>query len=71
VGIVVPDGKRAYLSLLLQQAIPAKIAGVKRIVMVSPADEDLRIHPTILVAGPDRWVLVRFIGWLDHRRSPL
>jgi histidinol dehydrogenase len=51
VGIVVPDGKRAYLSLLLQQAIPAKIAGVKRIVMVSPADEDLRIHPAILVAA--------------------
>jgi histidinol dehydrogenase len=36
---------------LLQQAIPAKIAGVKRIVMVSPAGEDLRIHPAILVAA--------------------
>jgi histidinol dehydrogenase len=50
-GITVPDGKRAYLSLLLQQAIPAKIAGVKRLVMVSPAGEDLRIHPAILVAA--------------------
>jgi histidinol dehydrogenase len=50
-GIAVPNGKRSYLSLLLQQAIPAKIAGVKRIVMVSPAGEDLRIHPAILVAA--------------------
>jgi histidinol dehydrogenase len=51
VGIHIPDGNRAYLSLLLQQAIPARVAGVKRLVLVSPPGQELRIHPAILVAA--------------------
>jgi histidinol dehydrogenase len=53
VGIHVPDGNRAYLSLLLQQAIPAKIAGVERVILVSPPGQELRIHPALLVAAQE------------------
>lgn len=52
-GIHVPDGNRAYLSLLLQQAIPARVAGVKRVILVSPPGQELRIHPAILVAAQE------------------
>jgi histidinol dehydrogenase len=46
VGIYVPGGRAAYPSTVLMNAIPAKVAGVKKIVMVSPPP----IHPAILVA---------------------
>ncbi|MEG3438530.1 histidinol dehydrogenase [Pannus brasiliensis CCIBt3594] len=52
-GIHVPDGNRAYLSLLLQQAIPARVAGVKRVILVSSPGAELRIHPAILVAAQE------------------
>ena len=49
VGIYVPGGRAAYPSTVLMNAIPAKVAGVNRIVMVSPPP----IHPAILVAAAE------------------
>ena len=56
-GLYVPGGTAAYPSTVLMDAIPAKIAGVKELVMVTPAKNG-RIAPVILaaarVAGVDR-----------------
>lgn len=51
VGIYVPGGKAAYPSTVLMNAIPAKIAGVKDIVMTTPTQEDGRVNPYVLVAA--------------------
>jgi len=51
VGIYVPGGKASYPSSLLMCAVPAKMAGVKRIVVVSPPDKRGKINPHILVAA--------------------
>ena len=57
VGIYVPGGKAAYPSSVLMNAIPAKVAGVREIVMAVPAAND-EINPIVLaaaqVAGVDR-----------------
>ena len=57
VGIYVPGGKAAYPSSVLMNAIPARVAGVREIVMVVPAVND-EISPVVLaaaqVAGVDR-----------------
>ena len=57
-GIYVPGGKAAYPSTVLMDAIPAKIAGVGEIIMVTPPGKDGRIAPAVLaaarVAGVDR-----------------
>ncbi len=62
VGIYVPGGTAAYPSSVLMNAIPAKIAGVKEIVMVTPPTKDGRANPDILVAaalcGVDRVFLI-------------
>ena len=50
VGIYVPGGKASYPSTVLMAAIPARVAGVKEIVMVTPPHED-GISPAILVAA--------------------
>jgi len=58
VGIYVPGGTAAYPSTVLMDTIPAKIAGCKQIVMVSPPGKDGKINPIILasakIAGVDR-----------------
>ena len=58
VGIYVPGGTAAYPSTVLMDTIPAKIAGCKQIVMVTPPGRDGRVNPAILaaadVAGVDR-----------------
>ncbi len=58
VGIYVPGGTAAYPSSVLMNAIPAKIAGVKEIIMVTPPDKDGNANPNIMaaaaVAGVDR-----------------
>ena len=58
VGIYIPGGTAAYPSTVLMNAIPAKIAGVGEIVMVSPPSKDGCIAPVILaaakIAGVDR-----------------
>ena len=58
VGIYIPGGTAAYPSTVLMNAIPAKIAGVEEIVMVSPPTTGGTIAPVILaaarIAGVDR-----------------
>lgn len=51
VGIYVPGGKAAYPSSVLMNAIPAKVAGVKEIVMVTPPGKDGKINVNILAAA--------------------
>lgn len=51
VGIYVPGGKAAYPSSVLMNAIPAKIAGVKEIVMTTPVQSDGKVNPHVLVAA--------------------
>ncbi len=51
VGVYVPGGKAAYPSSVLMNIIPAHVAGVKRIVMVTPPDADGRVNPATLVAA--------------------
>lgn len=51
VGVYVPGGTAAYPSSVLMNVLPAKIAGVKRIVMVSPPGKDGNIPPAVLAAA--------------------
>lgn len=51
VGLYVPGGTAPLLSSLLMTAVPARVAGVKDIVMVSPPGRDGRIHPHLLAAA--------------------
>lgn len=51
VGIYVPGGTAAYPSSVLMNAIPAKVAGVKRIVMVSPPGQDGKLPDSVLAAA--------------------
>lgn len=57
-GLYVPGGTAAYPSTVLMDAIPAKIAGVKEVVMVTPPMKNGKVNPSILaaasVAGVDR-----------------
>lgn len=50
-GIYVPGGKAAYPSSVLMNAIPAKVAGVKRIIMTTPPGKDGKISPNTIVAA--------------------
>ncbi|MCI8887459.1 MAG: histidinol dehydrogenase [Hungatella sp.] len=51
VGVYVPGGKAAYPSSVLMNIIPAKAAGVKRIVMVTPPGKDGKVNPVTLTAA--------------------
>ncbi len=51
VGVYVPGGKAAYPSSVLMNIIPAKVAGVKRIVMVTPPGKDGKVNPVTLTAA--------------------
>ncbi len=51
VGLYVPGGTAAYPSTVLMDSIPAKIAGCREIVMVSPPGKDGKINPVILAAA--------------------
>lgn len=51
VGIYVPGGRAQYPSSVLMNAIPAHVAGVKRIVMVTPPNKEGKIHPNIAFAA--------------------
>lgn len=57
-GLYVPGGTAAYPSTVLMDAIPAKIAGVKQLTMVTPPDKNGNVNPVILasayVAGVDK-----------------
>ncbi|MEI3162674.1 MAG: histidinol dehydrogenase [Lachnospirales bacterium] len=51
VGVYVPGGKAAYPSSVLMNIIPAKVAGVEEIVMVTPPSADGKVSPTTIVAA--------------------
>ena len=50
-GVYVPGGKAAYPSSVLMNVIPAKVAGVKKIVMTTPAGADGKVNPGTLAAA--------------------
>ncbi|AHJ27266.1 histidinol dehydrogenase [Nodularia spumigena CS-584] len=52
-GLYVPGGRAAYPSTVLMNAIPAKVAGVPRVVMVTPPGVRKAIHPAVLVAAQE------------------
>lgn len=51
VGVYVPGGKAAYPSSVLMNIIPAEVAGVEKIVMVTPPGKDGRVNPVTLIAA--------------------
>ena len=51
VGVYVPGGKAAYPSSVLMNVVPAKVAGVDRIVMTTPPGADGKVNPGTLVAA--------------------
>lgn len=50
-GVYVPGGKAAYPSSLLMNVIPAKVAGVSKIIMTTPAGADGKVNPGTLAAA--------------------
>jgi histidinol dehydrogenase len=56
VGVYVPGGKAAYPSSVLMNVLPAKVAGVERIAMVTPPDKDGKIYEGTLVAAKEAGV---------------
>ncbi|WHY66295.1 histidinol dehydrogenase [Neobacillus sp. SuZ13] len=56
VGVYVPGGTAAYPSSVLMNVLPAKVAGVKRIVMVSPPDDQGQLPAAVLVAAKEAGV---------------
>jgi histidinol dehydrogenase len=55
-GLYVPGGRAAYPSTVLMNAIPAKVAGVPRMVMVTPPGPDKTINAAVLVAAQEAGV---------------
>ncbi len=51
VGVYVPGGKAVYPSSVLMNILPAKVAGVEEIVMVTPPGKDGKVNPNTLVAA--------------------
>lgn len=51
VGIYIPGGKAAYPSTVLMNAIPARVAGVERVVMCTPVGPDLTVPSSVLAAA--------------------
>lgn len=51
VGVYVPGGKAVYPSSVLMNIVPAKVAGVGKIVMTTPCGKDGKVNPTTLVAA--------------------
>lgn len=51
VGVYVPGGKASYPSSVLMNIIPAKVAGVERIVMTTPCGKDGKVNPVTLTAA--------------------
>lgn len=51
VGVYVPGGKAVYPSSVLMNVVPAKVAGVDEIIMVTPPGKDGKVNPNTLVAA--------------------
>lgn len=56
IGVYVPGGKAAYPSSVLMNVMPAKVAGVEEIIMVTPPGKDGKVTPTTLVAAKEAGV---------------
>ena len=56
VGVYVPGGKAVYPSSVLMNVIPAKVAGVKDIIMTTPCDSNGKVYPMTLVAANEAGV---------------
>ena len=56
VGVCVPGGKAVYPSSVLMNVLPAKVAGVDRIVMCTPPGKDGKVYPSTLVAAKEAGV---------------
>lgn len=56
VGVYVPGGKAVYPSSLLMNVLPAKIAGVSRIIMCTPPENNGKVYPSTLVAAKEAGV---------------
>lgn len=52
-GVYVPGGKAVYPSSVLMNIVPAKIAGVERIIMTTPCNRQGKIDPAVLVAAKE------------------
>ena len=50
-GIYIPGGRAAYPSTVLMNAVPAKVAGVEEIAMVSPGNKEGKLNQTVLAAA--------------------
>lgn len=55
-GVYVPGGKAVYPSSVLMNVLPAKVAGVDRIIMCTPPGKDGRVYPSTLVAAKEAGV---------------
>ena len=53
VGVYVPGGKAVYPSSVLMNVVPAKVAGVEKIIMTTPCGKDGKVYPSTLVAAMD------------------
>ena len=56
VGVYVPGGKAVYPSSVLMNIVPAKVAGVDKIVMTTPPSKDGKVYPVTLVAAHEAGV---------------
>ena len=56
VGVYVPGGKAVYPSSVLMNVMPAKVAGVDEIIMVTPPGKDGKVNPNTLVAAKEAGV---------------
>ena len=55
-GVYVPGGKAVYPSSVLMNVLPAKVAGVDKIIMCTPPDKEGKIYPSTLVAANEAGV---------------
>lgn len=55
-GVYVPGGKAAYPSSVLMNVVPAKVAGVKKIIMTTPCGKDGKVNPVVLAAASEAGV---------------
>lgn len=56
VGVYVPGGTAAYPSSVVMNVVPAKVAGVKEIVMMAPPSRDGKLNPYVLIAAKEAGV---------------
>lgn len=56
VGVYVPGGKAVYPSSVLMNIVPAKVAGVKKVIMTTPCDASGKVYATTLVAANEAGV---------------